>query len=163
MNFNKILVCIDRNANKLTPVFERGLRLAEKEDSKLMVLHVTRQDTLAELEDRVGTVSELNPSSSMEQRGRLRKQDLDHIRAWLDGLCQAAEAKGVKADSAVEIGSAGSAIVDMAKNWNADLIVLGRTTRSSLSDVFRGGVSNYVIHHTPCSVLFVHENLSATD
>ncbi|MFH1138514.1 MAG: universal stress protein [Pseudomonadota bacterium] len=163
MNFNKILICLDRNADRLTPVFERGLRLAEKEGSSLMLFHVVRQETLAELEDRVGTMSELNPTPALEQQGRRRRQELEHIRAWLDGLCGQAADQGVSARSAVEVGSPGPALVEMARNWGADLIVLGRTRRSAWGDVLKGGVSHHVVHNAPCSVLFVHEDLSPTD
>ncbi|MEO0350033.1 MAG: universal stress protein, partial [Cyanobacteria bacterium P01_A01_bin.15] len=39
--------------------------------------------------------------------------------------------------------------------WNADLIMMGRRGRSGFSELLLGSVSNYVMHHAPCSVLTV--------
>ena len=44
----------------------------------------------------------------------------------------------------------------MANSWQADMIIVGNRGRSGLSEFFLGSVSNYVMHHAPCSVLVVH-------
>lgn len=46
-------------------------------------------------------------------------------------------------------------ICDVARSWKADLIVLGRRGYSGVKELFLGSVSNYVLHHTPCSILTV--------
>ncbi|HIK43734.1 MAG TPA: universal stress protein, partial [Leptolyngbyaceae cyanobacterium M65_K2018_010] len=38
----------------------------------------------------------------------------------------------------------------------ADLIVVGRRERGRIKAALLGSVSNYVVHHAPCSVLIVH-------
>ncbi len=43
----------------------------------------------------------------------------------------------------------------MARNCGADVIVMGRRGHSGLSELILGSVSNYVLHHAPCSVLIV--------
>lgn len=48
-------------------------------------------------------------------------------------------------------------ICELARNWNADLIILGRRGRTGLSELLLGSVSNYVLHHAPCSVLTVQQ------
>jgi glycosyltransferase involved in cell wall biosynthesis len=40
-------------------------------------------------------------------------------------------------------------------NWDADLVVMGRRGLSGIKEMFLGSVSNYIIHHVPCSVLIV--------
>ncbi len=46
-------------------------------------------------------------------------------------------------------------IVEEAKNWEADLIVVGSHGRGFWGRLTLGSVSNGVIHHAPCSVLIV--------
>lgn len=46
-------------------------------------------------------------------------------------------------------------IVDEAKKWNADLIVVGSHGYNFLERTLLGSVSSYVIHHSDCSVLIV--------
>ncbi|NJM95414.1 MAG: universal stress protein, partial [Acaryochloridaceae cyanobacterium CSU_5_19] len=52
-------------------------------------------------------------------------------------------------------GSPRLAICDLAKTWHADLILMGSRGRSGLAEAFLGSVSNYVMHHAPCSVMVV--------
>jgi nucleotide-binding universal stress UspA family protein len=47
-------------------------------------------------------------------------------------------------------------IVEEAKNWEADLIVVGSHGRGFWERLTLGSVSNAVIHHAPCSVLVVY-------
>ena len=48
-------------------------------------------------------------------------------------------------------------ITDLAKSWDADLIVIGSHGRKGIGELILGSVSNYVSHHVPCSVLLVHQ------
>lgn len=47
-------------------------------------------------------------------------------------------------------------IIDEAKSWNADLIVVGSHGRGFWGRLL-GSVSNGVVHHAPCSVLVVRK------
>ncbi len=67
-----------------------------------------------------------------------------------------AAAVGVQAEVMQVEGIPEQAICDRAKFNFADLIVMGSHQRRGLSEVFMGSVSNYVMHHAPCSVLIVH-------
>jgi len=53
-------------------------------------------------------------------------------------------------------GRPGIALCAQAEAWKADLIVMGRRGYTGLSEFFLGSVSNYVLHHSPCSVLVVN-------
>jgi nucleotide-binding universal stress UspA family protein len=48
-------------------------------------------------------------------------------------------------------------IIDAARDWNADLIVVGDHNRHTLSRFVLGSVSDAVLRHAPCSVLVVRE------
>lgn len=52
-------------------------------------------------------------------------------------------------------GDPGQYICQLAKAWQANLIVVGRRGRRGISEMVMGSVSNYVVHHAHCSVLVV--------
>ncbi len=52
-------------------------------------------------------------------------------------------------------GGAAQAIVETAREWGADLIVVGSHGYGFWSRTLLGSVSNTVVHHAPCSVLIV--------
>ena len=53
-------------------------------------------------------------------------------------------------------GSPDQQIVEKAREWNADLIVVGSHGRGFWGRLM-GSVSNGVVHHAPCSVLVVRK------
>ena len=57
--------------------------------------------------------------------------------------------------SEVIIGSPQRVIVETARKWGADLIVVGSHGYGFWSRLMLGSVSNSVVHHAPCSVLVV--------
>lgn len=67
-----------------------------------------------------------------------------------------AQSAGVSADTVQLLDSPGRAICDEAKQWQADLVMVGSRGRKGLSEIFLGSVSNYVMHHATCSVMVVH-------
>ena len=104
---------------------------------------------------RIGTFAEMDQSESLRIRRQRADEEIVHARAWVEELCKQAIDKGISVESDVEEGNSGPLICDLAAKWGADLIILGRTRRGRLSERFLGSVSNYVIHHTPCSLLLV--------
>ena len=61
------------------------------------------------------------------------------------------------ATSLVEIGDPGQVICEQAAAQGADVVVVGRSSKSWLSRLFDPSVSEYVIRHAPCPVLVVGE------
>jgi len=60
-------------------------------------------------------------------------------------------------ETAVISGSPREVIVDEAKEWGADLIVVGSHGYGFWDRMLLGSVSDAVIHHAPCSVLVVRD------
>lgn len=54
-------------------------------------------------------------------------------------------------------GNVKQAIVDEAKKFEADLIVVGSHGYGFFERMLLGSVSSYVVHHAPCSVLVVRK------
>ncbi len=52
-------------------------------------------------------------------------------------------------------GRPGHVIVDVAKEYNADIIVIGRAGRGALGEFFFGSTADHVVRHAPMPVLVV--------
>ena len=63
------------------------------------------------------------------------------------------QGRGFHADCVSPEGDPKSMIVEYAKEWGADLIVVGSCDKSRLEKFFVGSVSRTVVEHAPCSVL----------
>ena len=154
MNFQKILVAIGVTT-RTSPILERAITLAKNEGAALMLFHCHEPQTMAEYEDHIVTLTELDVSRSQRSYERCVNGEIGRLRSWLEELCDQAKKEGVAARSLVEEGKPGPRIVEHANHWGADLIMLGRTQRGSFADVLLGTVSDYVIHHASCSLLLV--------
>jgi nucleotide-binding universal stress UspA family protein len=53
---------------------------------------------------------------------------------------------------------AGAAIVRVASEMNADVLVVGSSSKGWLSRLFGGSVSDYVAHHAPCPVMLIRHD-----
>ncbi|MEM7065875.1 MAG: universal stress protein [Cyanobacteria bacterium P01_B01_bin.77] len=83
------------------------------------------------------------------------QQQQQKTEQWLRSQVDYIHRQHLKADYTCPIGPADSTLCEIATNWQADLIIMGRRGRSGLSELLLGSVSNYVMHHAPCSVLTV--------
>jgi nucleotide-binding universal stress UspA family protein len=69
----------------------------------------------------------------------------------LAGLCPGSE---LKVSTRVVCGAPDQQLIEIAKDWKADLIVVGSHGRGFWGRLL-GSVSTGVVHHAPCSVLVV--------
>jgi len=153
---NKILVTID-NSESSQQVFDEAVFLAKVTDASLMLLHV-----LSPLDEQYIDPLFLKPTILYPQlQGNNSKyaHDWEKLKEdrfnWLRWLSEKAAQLGVKAEFSQNIGEPSRMICDIARNWEADVIVIGRRGRRGLSELLMGSVSNYVLHHAPCSVFTV--------
>jgi nucleotide-binding universal stress UspA family protein len=63
----------------------------------------------------------------------------------------------------VEVGDPGGVIVAVAREIDADVIVLGSHGRGVLKRVFLGSASEHVLHHAPCPVLVIRQGAEHDD
>ncbi|MDJ0742395.1 MAG: universal stress protein [Xenococcaceae cyanobacterium MO_167.B27] len=164
--FNKILVAIDRStANR--KVFEEALFLAkamggnlillhvlsgEEEDSPIMSVYPTFYPTIGDHYMHLDPqISHLANETYHKQWKAFEEEGLKILRSF----AKDARAAGVETEFSQISGHPSSTICDFAKSCNADVIFIGRRGYSGLKEVFLGSVSNYVVHHAPCSVLLV--------
>jgi nucleotide-binding universal stress UspA family protein len=156
--FQKVLIAIDMSFIG-DNVFAKGLSIAKLGSSQLMLLHILSAEEdnsplpvppdLNELYPVVG--NDLTLQMWREQWEKFEREGLELLQARQNRALEA----GVRAEVQQISGNAGKTICKVAKDWQADLIVIGRRGRSGLSEIILGSVSNYVLHHAPCSVLIV--------
>ncbi len=152
MNYTKILVALDRSAQGEV-VFNRAIALAKVNQAQLLLFHAIIFDG-RNLDAYSGIYGQnvLSLSSSVQEHIEAETQQ---IEAWLQEHTQKAQAEGLTVEYDWKIGDPSSWIREMAKTWQADLVILGRRGRTGLAEVFLGSVSNHVVHYAPCSVLVV--------
>ncbi|MCG8368314.1 MAG: universal stress protein [Pseudanabaenales cyanobacterium] len=164
MAFKKILVAIDRSP-QADAIFEQALDMAQNLGSSLLIFHGLHpeSDVRTDYLIGVGTLGDLGlyGQTRRRQQAHLQKRIAD-IHNWLQGYCQDAIIQGIPADLMYRIGEPGPEICEAARNYQVDLIVMGRRGLQGLSEMVLGSVSNYVVHHAPCAVLIVQEKESIT-
>lgn len=69
----------------------------------------------------------------------------------MDSAARRLRAKGLHLTTDVEWGDPESHIVDVARQWHADLIVVGSHGRKGLEHFLLGSVSETVARYAPCS------------
>ena len=77
------------------------------------------------------------------------------VDAILGDVAAVARAAGVEAEVHARRGSPADAILDVAEETGADLIVVGNKGMTGAERFLLGSVPNKVSHHAPCSVLIV--------
>jgi nucleotide-binding universal stress UspA family protein len=63
----------------------------------------------------------------------------------------------VKTETDVALDYPEHFIIEQARDWKADLIVVGSHGRGFLGRLALGSVSDAIVHHAPCPVMVVHE------
>lgn len=79
----------------------------------------------------------------------------EEAKALVGKTVEALRKPGVDVTPALEEGDPKSKIIDLAKEWHADLIVVGSHGRKGLNRFLLGSVSDAVSRHAHCSVEIV--------
>jgi nucleotide-binding universal stress UspA family protein len=111
------------------------------QDLEVRVLHAAEPPALMVAPERVGYVP---ATESMEQAKALVAKIADALRS-----------AGINVTTVIVEGDPKSTIIDDAKTWGADLIVLGSHGRKGLDRFLLGSVSEAVLRHAHCSVEIV--------
>jgi len=80
------------------------------------------------------------------------REDVD---AALKEAGAALEEQGLKIERYAREGDPADAILDVAEEQNADLIVVGNKGMTGVKRFLLGSVPNKVSHHAPCSVMII--------
>jgi nucleotide-binding universal stress UspA family protein len=159
MRFQKILVAID-NSQLTHSVFAAALELARSNKAAIKLLHCIVPEMLAEPVVPTTLDMSIQPgllSNDYQTQQILIEQQIEAAQTILKAYSEQAQSDGVPTEFDYPVGETGHQLCEVAKDWGADLIVVGRRGRSGLAEAFLGSVSNYVVHHAPCSVLVIQE------
>jgi nucleotide-binding universal stress UspA family protein len=112
----------------------------------------------------VSLVSAYQPVSNQRLREESREVPKDmewmvnareDVEATLKDAKEEVEGAGVKVETFAREGDAADAILDVAEEQHADLIVVGNKGMTGAKRFLLGSVPNKVSHHAPCSVLII--------
>jgi nucleotide-binding universal stress UspA family protein len=78
-----------------------------------------------------------------------------HVDSVLDQAQGAMHAQGIESESHARKGDPADALLNVADEQNADLIVVGNKGMTGAKRFLLGSVPDKISHHAPCSVLIV--------
>jgi len=156
--YKKLLVAVDLSPRN-EEVFETGLDLARQSGASLMLVHVPSSDAPESPTMPTLIGPDYYPSSTtasvMEIYEKLWRAYEEKGLEVLKRFAEKARQVDVPIEYAQSAGIPGKTICQLARDSEADLIVIGRRGHSGFNELIAGSVSNYVMHHAPCSVLIV--------
>jgi nucleotide-binding universal stress UspA family protein len=122
-----------------------AISMAKQCGSRLTVLSVVPSES----------ISPMDIVASQMQRELIAEQELQAAERNVKKVKDAAEKEGVKADGLVLGGKPSEAIIETAREKNADLIVLGSHGRTGVEKLLMGSVAERVIVLSSSAVLVV--------
>jgi nucleotide-binding universal stress UspA family protein len=163
MGYKRILVALDRSS-QAPIVFEHTLeQIQATEAPHLMIAHTVRMETDVPTGAfmGLGTIADVDTYNTLKKAHQERMQQHVHqAEDWLQSYYQKAIEQGISTEVDCHVGEPAIRICELARIWDADLVVLGRRGHQGIKEIVLGSVSNYVVHHAPCSVLVVQGAVS---
>jgi nucleotide-binding universal stress UspA family protein len=139
LGIRRILVPVDFSEAALG-VLEYALEIARDRGAEVTLLHVVGVP-VAPFDPAYGVAAD--PKMLLDLQSGAEK-----------GLAEMVERfPGTEIRTQVHTGSPSREIVREAKEWNADLVVIGTHGRTGLRHVFLGSVAENVVRLAPCPVL----------
>jgi nucleotide-binding universal stress UspA family protein len=139
MDYQKIVLGYDESeAAKLA--LERAVAIAKAFGSELIVTSVA--PVVRSVGRSGGPIDSTDPPAA-------HVEELERAKSYLEG-------EGVRADLVPALGDPAGTIADLAKERDADLIVVGTHEPSVIGRLFGQSVTEAVVHKVHCDVLIVH-------
>jgi nucleotide-binding universal stress UspA family protein len=139
MSYQKIVLGYDESDGAKLAL-ERVAELAKAFGSELIVASVA--PVVTSIGRSAGAIDSTDPPAA-------HIEELKHAQTYLEG-------EGLQADYLPGIGQPAETIAELAKDRDADLVVLGTHEPSALGRLFGQSVGESVAHKVHCDVLIVH-------
>lgn len=145
----KVLIALDYNPNS-EKVVNMGYQLAKLMDAKVCLLHVLAEVRYygMQYEPFMGYEGYSFPVDF-----KVQDQMVKVAEDYLEKACQHLNDPNIETHLAE--GDTAKAILEYAKEWNADLIVMGTHSHGTLEKLFLGTVASSVLEHTNIPVYMV--------
>ena len=151
--YEKILVAVDDSPSGQN-VFNSALGIAKAYQSEMMLLHVLAPDA----EDSPLSFAPMSMSYNPETIEVYQKEWEEFegkCMKMLESYQEKAKNSGINAIIRQVNDHPAKTICNTAKDWKADLVVIGRRGHSTLNEILMGSVSSYVLHRVNTSVFIV--------
>lgn len=139
--FGKILVPVDGSTEALTAA-RYARKIAEKFESAVTLLYVIQHTAY------------LAPNSQQLSSSVLRSLEEGGEQVLEQAVKEYEDFDG-RLTRRIEYGHPGIKIVEISKEQNYSLIVMGRRGMSDVAKLLLGSVSNYVLHYALCPTLII--------
>jgi nucleotide-binding universal stress UspA family protein len=139
MDYQKIVLGYDES-EAAKRALERAAAIAKGFGSELIVASVA--PVVHSVGRSAGPIDTTDPPAA-------HVEELKHAKTYLEG-------EGLKADLVPALGDPAETIAEVAKERDADLIVLGTHEPSVIGRLFGQSVTEQVAHKVQCDVLIVH-------
>jgi nucleotide-binding universal stress UspA family protein len=136
MPFNRILTAVDFSPKSLE-AFRVAVETARAHSASLHLLHVI----------------EARPAVPVEASAEIFQKAKTAVEQLVASSQPALEETTFTTE--IASGRAFDEILSRAREWRADLIVLGAKGTTALEDIILGGTAEQVMKEAPCSVLIV--------
>ena len=139
--YKNILVAVD-GSKQAAWAFKKAIEIAKRNDASLVMTHIIDLRTFATVEAYDRTISERATQFATELMESYKQQAIE---------------AGIKdVDYDIDYGSPKVMIAkDVAKKYNADLIICGATGMNAVERFFIGSVSEHITRYASCDVLVV--------
>jgi nucleotide-binding universal stress UspA family protein len=87
---------------------------------------------------------------------RARREIRDRSKQLTERAADWLRERGLTVETSVRDGEPGPAVVAEAKEWGADLVVVGSRGHTGLRRLLEGSVAHYVVDHAHCPVEVIH-------
>jgi nucleotide-binding universal stress UspA family protein len=148
--FQKILVAYD-DGKHAAQALDAAIELAKNKSAEIIIVSAYTVPTNDW--ERYANMSGGHPDDDTKAAFH------EHNRKFLEMIQVEAAEKVRQANISVQTvinqGKPGPAVTKIAKDFNADLIIIGSHNRGSVGQFFLGSVSNYVLHNAGCPVLII--------
>ncbi|WP_114417174.1 universal stress protein [Marinospirillum perlucidum] len=158
-DFRKILYVSDLEAGS-RPAFRAAVSLCSHYDSKITYLHVI-ESLSGTARSVLSNMMEKQDMEGMLQEGIAKLRD--KVAGRLERFCQQEledqdKLTPEQVDVRVEEGTPWKAILRVADEMDADVIVMGTRKHSTLGEIFVGSTAGKTLHHSKRPILIVPLN-----
>ena len=144
--FSKILCATDLSKGN-SPAITKAVQVAHQFNSSIIILNV--HDEFMEKEEmEMLRVNVESVQSEFEKTAILAKNEMK-------GIIHSLHAEDIKVEFILKKGKPNKVICDESEKLGSDLIVIGKSSGSNISNIILGSTAAYIVNHANVPVLVV--------